>query len=58
MLYGTDPWPEEITNTVNATEPHSWSVASVSLQAQRDSDPTHIIALTHIIYDHQQCKMN
>lgn len=51
MLYGTDSQPEEITNTVNATEPHSWPVARAGRQTQRVRDPTHIITLIHIIYE-------
>ena len=43
MLCGTDSQPEDITNTVNATELNSWPVGTASLQTQRERHPTHII---------------
>lgn len=40
MLYGTASQPEEITNTVNATELHSWPVVRVSRQTARERPNT------------------
>lgn len=58
MLYGTASQPEEITNTVKATELHSWPVVRASRQAQRERerDPRHVITLIRITYDHKPCK--
>lgn len=51
MLYGTDSQPEEITNTVNATELHSLPVVRASLQTQREGEHSthHYTDLNHVL---------
>lgn len=43
MLYGTASQPEEITNTVNATELHSWPVVRASRQPRRERGIQHTL---------------